>query len=132
MRYWEKILKEVLDRRDGTSTCFLTLPDYQENSYYRTEKNRAPYKSVSYFLGESFPGIYLTSREAQCMQNFLENKTVSEAASLLSLSPRTVEFYLKNMKTKLECKTKSELIQKVRESEFSKNYLADSKNENKN
>ncbi len=79
--------------------------------------------SRPYFLGARFPGVYLTQREAECMINFLKDKTVSEAAAILELSPRTVEFYLKNIKVKLECRTKSELIHKVRESDFPKNYL---------
>lgn len=110
MRYWKKILDEVLSLRAT------------ENSHFSTNKTSLKPKS-SYFLGKNFPGIYLTQREAECMLNFLKRKTVTEAALELNLSPRTVEFYLKNMKTKLECKSKSELIHKVRESDFSKNYL---------
>lgn len=117
MRHWEKILLEILNQRTGENTSPSLPPD---NFPQNKPKSK---NSESYFLGTNFPGIYLTQREAECMLNFLEERTVSEAALILNLSPRTVEFYLKNMKVKLECKTKSELVHKVRESDFTKNYL---------
>lgn len=123
MRYWEKILNDTLNqRKDPNCTGYpSTAP--------KASKPK-PKTSESHFLGKNFPGIYLTPREAECMMNFLEEKTVPEAAVYLNLSPRTVEFYLKNMKIKLECKTKSELINKIRESDFSKNYLKNADCEN--
>lgn len=133
VRYWEQILNEILNQRTGKNPHFQTTltPTSKQASTTHPQKNK-PKNSESYFLAESFPGIYLTQREAECMLNFLEEKTVTEAASHLNLSPRTVEFYLKNMKVKLECKTKSELVHKVRESDFSKNYLKTSDCESNN
>ena len=52
------------------------------------------------------------------MVHILKGKTISKVAVILELSPRTVEFYLKKMKSKLDCRTKSELMEKVLESDF--------------
>jgi DNA-binding CsgD family transcriptional regulator len=71
-------------------------------------------------LGSKYPEIYFTKREAQCMLLLLKGKTMKEAADILSLSARTIEYYIKNMKIKIECRTKSELIGAVIESDFIK------------
>jgi DNA-binding CsgD family transcriptional regulator len=48
----------------------------------------------------------------------LKGKTIVAVASILGLSPRTVEYYVKNMKSKLGCRTKFELLDAVHASEF--------------
>jgi len=54
--------------------------------------------------------VCLTARESQCALYLLKGKTYADIAELLGLSPRTIEFYVNNMKMKLHCKSKSELI----------------------
>jgi len=76
-----------------------------------------------FYLGKPYESIYFTAREASCMWHFLNNKTIIEAAAALQLSPRTVEFYANNMKTKLSCYSKAELVKRVLKSEFIHNYL---------
>ena len=70
------------------------------------------------YLGSSYPNVYFTRREIDCMIHLLKDKTVSEVASEIGLSRRTVEFYVNNMKSKLMTKRKKELINKVRKSDF--------------
>ncbi|CAL7961747.1 hypothetical protein GAMM_250068 [Gammaproteobacteria bacterium] len=48
----------------------------------------------------------------------LKGKTINSIAVLLDLSPRTVEYYIKNMKAKIGCRTKFELIDLVYASDF--------------
>lgn len=74
-----------------------------------------------YELGAKCNGIYFTRREAECMVELLKGKTLSNVAITLGISRRTVEFYLKNMKVKVGCRTKFELIDFVNASEFLKN-----------
>jgi DNA-binding CsgD family transcriptional regulator len=50
----------------------------------------------------------------------LKGKTINSIATILNLSPRTVEYYVKNMKAKIGCRTKFELIDLVYASEFMK------------
>jgi DNA-binding CsgD family transcriptional regulator len=63
-----------------------------------------------YPLGKLFPGRHLTYREAQCMQLLVNGSTMKAIGKALSLSPRTVEYYLNNVKRKLSCRSKRELI----------------------
>lgn len=52
----------------------------------------------------------LSNREKQCLYCVLKGKTAKETALLLSLSHRTVEYYLENVKGKLNCQNKRELF----------------------
>lgn len=61
---------------------------------------------------------YFTYREAQCMAQIMRGKTIKASAQAIGLSPRTVEYYLKNMKAKFKCRTKSELMQLISLSDF--------------
>lgn len=54
--------------------------------------------------------INLTKREFECLFWCVNGKTAKETARILSLSPRTVEDYIKNIKQKLGCESKIELI----------------------
>lgn len=55
----------------------------------------------------------LTVRELHCVDHLLLGKTGPEIAKALSLSPRTVETHLLNLKNKLSCNSKSELINRL-------------------
>tara|TARA_A100001015_G_scaffold316942_1_gene432527 strand:- start:1586 stop:2005 length:420 start_codon:yes stop_codon:yes gene_type:complete len=63
-----------------------------------------------YYLSQSDDELYFTQREAQCMYYILHGCTIVQVGERLNLSHRTVEFYVKNMKMKLNIQTKSELI----------------------
>ncbi|MCK4608603.1 MAG: helix-turn-helix transcriptional regulator [Gammaproteobacteria bacterium] len=110
---WHELLIEIIDRDDMEES-------FAENEPQRILNKRR--KQKMYFLGNNFKGIYLTQREAECMMQLLLEKSFSGAAEKLKLSPRTVEFYVKNMRKKLNCNTKFELIALVRDSDFLKNY----------
>lgn len=57
--------------------------------------------------------VYFSNQEIKCLQLLLSGKTIKLIGLHMSLSPRTVEYYLNNIKRKLQVKTKSELIEKV-------------------
>lgn len=73
---------------------------------------------ITYSLGKKYAGAYFTKREAECMVLLLKGKTVGRIANMLKLSPRTIEYYMQNMKTKLGCRTKFELVDLVNGSDF--------------
>ena len=73
-----------------------------------TDKPKKKYTRI--FLGPEFPGIYLTAREEECAIYLMQGSTLKEIAQALDLSPRTVEFYLKNIKNKLNCRTKFQMM----------------------
>lgn len=59
---------------------------------------------------DPFSKYNLTLREMECLKNFLKGQTAKETASEFQLSPRTVEHHMNNIKAKLKCKSKRDLI----------------------
>lgn len=57
--------------------------------------------------------IKLSSRQTDCARLLLEGFQYNEIASQLKLSTRSIEYYVENLKAKLECRNKSELIIKL-------------------
>ncbi len=109
--FWKQVLNEFLTKKKADN----------KNSYVALVPNIKTKILKSYDLGPNFVDIYFTKREAECMLLTLKGKTIKSIAASLKLSPRTVEFYIKNMKIKLSCHTKYELIQAIQRSDFIKN-----------
>lgn len=65
-----------------------------------------------YYLKPPFEHLYLTEREWQCMKALSPTSSYQSIAKAMRLSPYTVEFYFNNIKVKLGCKTKWELLKK--------------------
>jgi DNA-binding CsgD family transcriptional regulator len=57
--------------------------------------------------------VYFSKQEIKCLRLLVAGRTIKSIAQQMCLSPRTVEYYLDNIKRKLHIKTKSELIEKV-------------------
>ncbi|MBA3661924.1 MAG: helix-turn-helix transcriptional regulator [Gammaproteobacteria bacterium] len=55
----------------------------------------------------------LAKRELECLYYLQKGRSFKEIATYLKLSPRTVEFYLQRVKKKLNCRTRSQLIDYV-------------------
>jgi DNA-binding CsgD family transcriptional regulator len=53
----------------------------------------------------------LTEREQQCLDLYKQGRSSQATAAILNLSQRTVEHYFDNIKTKLGCQSKMELLE---------------------
>ncbi len=62
--------------------------------------------------------VNLTSREVTCVILLLRGKTAKEIAKAMVISHRTVEEHLTNIKKKVGCWSKSQLISYIYESNF--------------
>ncbi len=73
--------------------------------------------SKSLFLKhiQAEPSIKLSKREKECLNCYLDELRMQDVAINLNLSVRTVECYLNNIKNKLNCWNKAELIKKGQE-----------------
>lgn len=74
-----------------------------------TLENTAPY------IGAEINKTYLSKRQLSCANLLLSGMTQREIAAHLNLSQRTVETYIENIKVKLHCRNKTELILKLTE-----------------
>ena len=119
--YWDKVLEEVLHRDDDSYPAFFTHVKRKNPSVTICDgKISRPRKrqEMRLYLGETYSGVYLTYRESQTMLELLKGHTIRQAADCLELSPRTIEYYIKNMKSKFKCRTKSALIGEILKTNF--------------
>lgn len=115
---WDDILNAIEQRRSvGYKTSLFSESDGESEAYYLKIKKRLDRKK-RYTLGTQYPQKYFTKREAECMVLLLKGNMIDCMAKRLKLSPRTIEYYLKNMKAKVDCRTKFELIDLINTSEF--------------
>ena len=80
-----------------------------ENTNYAAIKFDHEIKLDKYCVQGKYFKCILTSREFECFFWTMKDKTAKQIAKILSLSPRTVEEYLANIKHKLGCQSKFEL-----------------------
>lgn len=66
--------------------------------------------SCYYSVGNVDNKTLLTNRESECLFYIIRGKSAKSIARILNISFRTVEVYLEKLKTKFNCKTKSDLI----------------------
>lgn len=55
----------------------------------------------------------VTKREKECLDYLMKGLTAKHIARKLNLSPRTIEFYIENMKKKFDCSNRTQLIAKA-------------------
>ncbi len=133
---WQRLLGEVREQHSGalvpefTSLCQMAgCDDHVQVEGIRypalVSATRGPRHRVVY-LGEVFPGVYFTQREAHCALLLLNGATVKLIAKHLGLSYRTVEYYMDNIKAKIQRRRKGDVIAAILKSDFLKNlrYIA--------
>ena len=122
MQYWNSVLNEVVFRNDSESFLFTQqgrLEHIEDEEIFLAEdfpiviKPKEPRDLRTYYLSGDFADVYLTKREAECIFWIVQEYTIPQTADIMGLSARTVEFYVKNLKLKLCCKNKKELIEKI-------------------
>ncbi len=55
----------------------------------------------------------LTERQMDCLYYLVKGMTIKQISEKMQLSARTVEHYLEAVKSKLECKTRFDLVDKA-------------------
>lgn len=124
MQYWRSVLNEVVYKDDSPAFLFTNQGrlDLETDTFITEDlpikvkpkiKEKETRDLRAYYLGSEFHDIYLTKREAECMFWMIQEYTIPQAAEKMALSARTVEFYVKNLKLKLHCKNKKELLEKI-------------------
>lgn len=75
-----------------------------------------------YYLGSKFPGLYLSWQEARCVFYFIQGLTHIQTSQVMHISHRTISSYTHNMKLKLCCRNKDELVRLIMDSDFMRYY----------
>ena len=112
MKHWLDVLDRVRAKDTGANEDPPELANKSSVSGNSIEAvlDGVLFDKKRYYFDKDNPDAYLTCREAQCMYYLLHGCTIMKTAEKLQLSHRTVEFYVKNIKMKLNLMTKSELI----------------------
>ncbi|MBA2650448.1 MAG: hypothetical protein H0U75_12805 [Legionella sp.] len=74
--------------------------------------------AASYILSDAYCPLPLTAKQQRCLFLLVRGKTTKEIGKILDISPRTVEDHMNAIKNKLNCQSKSELIEKAIENGF--------------
>jgi len=116
MDYWQRIVFEVENHHDDSNNFYFTHPVHCEKRNERESRGAGVLKN--YFLGDKFPGVYFTTREAETMYLLTQGHTIKSCSELMQISSRTCEFYLKNMKKKVDVYSRQQLIETILETEL--------------
>lgn len=71
-----------------------------------------------YYLDNIAEELYLTHREAECLKLLRDGLNYYKIADKLSITRHTVQLHFNNIRIKLDCDSKKELIQKVKDSDI--------------
>lgn len=120
-----KLLKQYYDTatlHSGKRLCLvLKMPLLDEDKVvgmagisYNLNKIKHSFDATVNQIQKDIPiQIHFSPREAQCIHHLLRGKTAKQIAYELNLSYRTVEFYIMNLKKKLNVTTRSDLIEQL-------------------
>lgn len=75
-----------------------------------------------FFLDCEDSSNYLTKRQADCLHYYMQGYTIKEIGIILNISSRTVEFYIENIKLKLNCTSRQQLRKKILKSFLNLKY----------
>lgn len=89
-----------------------SAPSQENTIHLLTEKLQI---TTSIPAKQAFPlnNNQLTERESLCLHHLMLGQSSKQIARILSISPRTIEGHIHNIKNKLGCKTRIELLSKV-------------------
>jgi DNA-binding CsgD family transcriptional regulator len=63
-----------------------------------------------HYLGENYNHAYLTTQEVHCINWYVKGKSAKEIAQIINRSEKTINRHLENIKQKLGCHKKYELV----------------------
>ena len=112
--YWADVIQEA-NAQHAASTS-LSNPEITPQPI--TKLKPVSLKKIKVPLGAQFNNTYFSFRESQCMLKLIEGKTMVRIGHDLQLSKRTVDYYINNMKKKINCRKKKELIDQILKSDF--------------
>lgn len=105
----DEIMGVGLDYCDVTHNPFINLARLMEMEQVPGKNTKA----FSYKIDACPADLNLSHRQMECLFYFIRGKSASDIATLLTLSKRTIETHLEQIKDKLNCSSKAMLIEKV-------------------
>lgn len=109
---FEKISNLIVDgnHTDIDSQVNEVIFALKKNNESEHEKAILAAKDLTLFHNKTHQPIALTEQQATCLKYLVRGLSAKETANKLSISPRTVEVHLKDLKEKLGCQSIKALI----------------------
>ncbi len=92
---------------------YIDITSTELANYYSRLHHGNKSKQLVYYIKASFENKLFTRRESECLYYILRGKSASMIGKLLNISKRTVESHIENIKNKLVCDTKSQVIEQA-------------------
>ncbi len=102
------ILPKCLPAEQSMNQSVVPVSTWQERHNFMNAT-----KPKRYIIKTAAEETYLTSQEFSCVLLLMKGKTTKEIAKALKIKPRTVEAHIDNIRTKLNCHTKVEVVTKI-------------------
>jgi DNA-binding CsgD family transcriptional regulator len=132
--YWTRVMWEILNKDKESCIGFFTATKVDEELLTVCPKKGKAKPTVKkpkqkkadnkYILIKKDIQIALSNREEQCISCLILGRTLNQMSECLALSVRTVEFYIKNIKSKFNCYSRNELIKLILSSQFWEDHIA--------
>lgn len=84
--------------------CLQKYPEQPLKKYYSLSKLER------YYIGTQDANVYLTRREIEVIEWYMQGKKIPEISIILAISPRTVETHLNKIKQKTNCYERMQFI----------------------
>ncbi|GAF99871.1 unnamed protein product, partial [marine sediment metagenome] len=85
------------------------------HSFDKTKNQFVAQTKLRHYYIDDNHSNFLNKRELECLLHTLQGYTANETANCLNISPKTVEGYISEVKTKLGCNKRSALFKKAME-----------------
>ncbi len=114
--HFKKECKSIIQPETGPSLCLRELLGAKQFDTVNTLQHQEEAKLIRKYLIEIGYEEHVTKadslsqREKECIRLLLKGKAMKETASILHLSPRTIEHYINSAKSKLDYSYKNELF----------------------
>ncbi len=109
-KLWQDMLVAVSDNKGRGAPALQSASTKSIYIHHEKLSSRRSVRVVKYCCELDNVALHFSQREVQTMELIIDGLTVPKVAVKLNLSPRTVEFYVKNLRSKLQCVSKRELV----------------------
>jgi carbon storage regulator CsrA len=104
-------------------SAYKTSVQHHVNNHHRQTPPCLPKNRTSKKLDYSLQNTELTKREKQCLKLYLQGMIAKEIGNKLARSHRTIESHIRNIKEKLQARSRSEVFIKAKKMKLLENSV---------
>lgn len=117
----EKFSQEL--KENDPSKLISTQVKIRESALVEKHKVQSLFSNLNINSYKLDDNISVSKREFECLFYLVQGRTMKEIARFMNLSSRTIEFHLNNVKKKLNCNKKSQVIETLLRNEIFSSLL---------